>query len=98
MSDKKWDNYQKPTAKELKQTLEPLQFKVTQKDGTEKPFKNEYWDNTEEGIYVDLLSGEPLFLSKHKYKSGTGWPTFFDVLSKESTFEKADNTLFRKDV
>lgn len=68
--------YEKPSQAELKRMLSPLQFKVTQQDGTERPFHNEYWDNHEEGIYVDIVSGEPLFSSRDKYESGTGWPSF----------------------
>jgi len=60
----------------LKETLTPMQYKVTQHDGTEAPFDNEYWDNKADGIYVDVVSGEPLFSSKDKYDSGTGWPSF----------------------
>ncbi len=70
--------------------LSPLQFKVTQKDGTEPPFKNEYWDNKEEGIYVDVVSGEALFSSKEKYKSGTGWPSFSKPLEEKNIVEKTD--------
>jgi len=65
------NNFVKPSKQELKQRLSKLQYKVTQKDATERPFKNEYWDNKKEGIYVDVVSGEPLFSSKDKYKSGT---------------------------
>lgn len=68
--------YEKPSEAELKRLLTPLQFRVTQKDGTERPFNNEYWDNHEVGIYVDIVSGEPLFSSRDKYESGTGWPSF----------------------
>ncbi|MCF4174536.1 peptide-methionine (R)-S-oxide reductase MsrB [Vibrio sp. McD22-P3] len=68
--------YTRPDNNEIKQTLTDLQFYVTQEDGTEKPFNNEYWDNKEDGIYVDVVSGEPLFSSTDKYKSGTGWPSF----------------------
>lgn len=82
--------------RELKSELTELQYKVTQEDFTETPFKNEYWDNKREGIYVDLTSGEPLFSSKDKYVSGTGWPTFSKPLQKESIVEKEDNTLFTK--
>ena len=69
-------DYEKPSRAELKDMLTPLQFTVTQQDGTERPFNNEYWDNHQEGIYVDVVSGEPLFSSKDKYESGTGWPSF----------------------
>ncbi len=89
-----WKNYTKPSAKELKEQLSPIQFKVTQKDGTERAFTGENWDNKEAGIYVDVLSGEPLFSSTHKYKSGTGWPSFWDVIEKENILEKEDNSLF----
>lgn len=81
---------------ELKKKLTPLQYKVTQEDGTEPPFKNEYWDNKKEGIYVDIVTGEPLFSSKDKYDSGTGWPSFTKPLVKENIFEKADNSWFQK--
>jgi methionine-R-sulfoxide reductase len=81
---------------ELKKKLTPMQYKVTQEDGTEPPFKNIYWDHKEEGIYVDIVSGEPLFSSKDKYDSGTGWPSFTKPIVKESVIEKPDNTLFSK--
>lgn len=74
--------------------LTPLQYKVTQQEGTEPPFKNEYWDNKEEGIYVDIVSGEPLFSSKDKFKSGTGWPSFIRPLEGHHIVEKTDKTLF----
>jgi methionine-R-sulfoxide reductase len=86
--------YMKPSKEELKKKLTPLQYKVTQKDGTERPFDNEYWDNKKDGIYVDIVSGEPLFSSTHKYKSGTGWPSFFQPLVKENIVEKTDRKLF----
>jgi len=79
--------------KQLKQKLSPMQYKVTQQNGTERPFENEYWDNKEEGIYVDVVSGEPLFSSKDKYKSGTGWPSFTKPLSKANVMEKEDSSL-----
>ena len=85
----------KPSKEELKNKLTPLQFKVTQKEGTEPPFKNEYWDNKRDGIYVDIVSGEPLFSSLDKYKSGTGWPSFFKPLEGENIVEKEDKRLFR---
>ncbi len=78
------------------QSLSEIQYKVTQKDGTEPPFKNEFWDNKEEGLYVDVVSGEPLFSSKQKYDSGTGWPSFYDVVDKDFIVEKVDRKLFRK--
>lgn len=91
-----WDGaqFKKPSEKDLKKTLSAIQFKVTQKDGTEPPFKNEFWDNKEEGIYVDIVSGEPLFSSKDKYDSGTGWPSFFKPLAKENLVEKEDKGFF----
>lgn len=83
-----WKSKKKIT--DLKKKLTPLQYKVTQEDGTERPFKNEYWDNKKEGIYVDIVSGEPLFSSKHKYKSGTGWPSFYKPIDKKFIIEKTD--------
>lgn len=74
--------------------LTELQKHVTQNEGTEPPFDNEYWNNEEPGIYVDIVSGEPLFSSTHKYKSGTGWPSFYDVLVKENFEFYEDNKLF----
>jgi len=78
----------------LKNTLSPLQYKVTQQDGTEPPFHNEYWDLKADGIFVDIVSGEPLFSSKDKYKSGTGWPSFTRPLVPENVIEKRDESLF----
>lgn len=75
---------------ELQQHLTPEQFAVTKKDGTEPPFRNEYWDNKEPGLYVDVISGEPLFASVHKFDSGTGWPSFFQPLDKSAVVEKED--------
>ena len=69
-------NFKKPSQEELKRKLTPLQFEVTQNNGTESPFNNEYWNNHKEGIYVDIVSGEPLFCSTDKFESGTGWPSF----------------------
>ena len=80
----------------MKKQLTELQYKVTQENFTETPFKNEYWDNKRDGIYVDLISGEVLFSSKDKYKSGTGWPTFSKPIQEEAVVEKKDNTLFTK--
>lgn len=89
----KYENFDK---EERLAELTDLQRKVTQKDGTEKAFDNEYWDNKEAGIYVDIVSGEPLFSSLDKYKSGTGWPSFFRPLEPENILLLEDNTLFMK--
>ena len=86
--------YTKPSDEELQARLTPLQYKVTRKNGTEPPFKNEYWDNKKEGIYVDIVSGEPLFSSRDKYKSGTGWPSFTKPLVADNIVEKTDRSLF----
>ncbi len=86
--------YTKPNDEELRDKLTPLQYKVTQHDGTERPFSNTYWDNKLEGIYVDVVSGEPLFSSLDKYKSGTGWPSFIRPLEPENIVEKKDRSLF----
>jgi peptide methionine sulfoxide reductase msrA/msrB len=88
--------YMKPTDEELKKKLTPLQYKVTQKDGTERAFNNEYWDNKREGIYVDVVSGEPLFSSGDKFKSGTGWPSFIRPLESDNIVEREDAKLFMK--
>ncbi|RLC22386.1 MAG: methionine sulfoxide reductase [Deltaproteobacteria bacterium] len=80
----------------LKNRLTPLQYQVTQKNGTEPPFDNEYWDNKKDGIYVDIISNEPLFSSRDKFKSGTGWPSFTRPIAKDSTREIEDNSLFMK--
>jgi len=86
--------YAKPSDDVLRKRLTPLQYEVTQKEGTEPPFKNEYWDNKREGIYVDIVSGEPLFSSRDKYKSGTGWPSFTRPLVPGNIVEKKDRRLF----
>ena len=78
---------------ELRERLTELQYYVTQEDGTEPPFRNSYWDNKASGIYVDIVSGEPLFSSEHKYKSGTGWPSFWRPLVPENIVEHKDNKL-----
>lgn len=82
--------YFKPDEAELKTKLTPLQFEVTQNDATERPFNNEYWDNKKEGIYVDIVSGEPLFSSKDKFRSGTGWPSFTKPIKKSNIRKKTD--------
>jgi methionine-R-sulfoxide reductase len=87
-------NDAKKSDAELRQSLTPMQYKVTQKDGTEPPFRNEYWDNHEHGIYVDVVSGEPLFSSLDKYESGTGWPSFTRPLAPENIVRKKDRMLF----
>ena len=78
----------------LKKILTPLQFEVTQNDATEPPFRNKYWNNKREGIYVDVVSGEPLFSSIDKYKSGTGWPSFTRPIEGASLIQKEDNSWF----
>ncbi len=86
--------YLKPSDEELKKILTPLQYTVTQENGTEAPFKNKYWNNEEEGIYVDIISGDPLFSSTDKYKSGTGWPSFTKPIFINKIIEREDNSLF----
>ena len=90
----KTTSFVKPDQATLKKMLTPLQYKVTQNAGTERPFDNAYWDNKKEGIYVDIVSGEALFSSVDKYKSGTGWPSFTKPLVPESIVEKEDKSLF----
>jgi methionine-R-sulfoxide reductase len=87
-----WDasKAHKPDAAALRQSLTPLQYKVTQEEGTEPPFHNEYWDNHQAGIYVDVVSGAPLFSSLDKYESGTGWPSFTKPLAPENIHTKSD--------
>lgn len=83
-----------PSREELKKQLTPIQYKVTQEDGTEPPFENAYWDTKDEGIYVDVVSGEPLFSSNDKYDSGTGWPSFSKPIEKGNLTEKVDRSFF----
>jgi methionine-R-sulfoxide reductase len=78
----------------LRQRLTPLQYEVTQREGTEPAFANEYWDEHRDGIYVDVVSGEPLFTSRDKYDSGTGWPSFTRPLRDEAVTTKTDFKLF----
>ena len=85
--------YKRPDDKTLKQTLSEMQYQVTQKESTEPPFQNEYWNNKADGIYVDVVSGEPLFSSTAKYKSGTGWPSFWEPIDSEFVVEKEDYKL-----
>jgi methionine-R-sulfoxide reductase len=83
----------KPSADELKKKLTPEQYRVTQQCGTEPPFRNEYWDNHKPGIYVDIVSGEPLFTSLDKFDSGSGWPSFTKPIENGHVNEKTDRTL-----
>ncbi len=92
VSDRK--KFIKPSNEVIKKMLTPLQYKVTQKNGTESPFINEYWDNKKEGIYVDIVSGEPLFSSIDKFKSGTGWPSFRKPIDDRNIIEKKDKSFF----
>ena len=100
---KTWQNHeppqskhQKPSKAELKKRLSPIQYTVTQENGTEPPFDNEYWNHKKEGIYVDIVSGEPLFSSTDKFNSGTGWPSFTRPLEPDNIVEKQDNSLFMR--
>ncbi|MBI4796102.1 MAG: peptide-methionine (R)-S-oxide reductase MsrB [Deltaproteobacteria bacterium] len=86
--------YAKPSDEVLRKKLTPLQYKVTQQEGTESAYKNEYWDNKREGIYVDIVSGEPLFSSLDKYESGTGWPSYTKPLAPENIVTREDRRLF----
>jgi methionine-R-sulfoxide reductase len=87
------NNFQKPPAAELKQKLTPMQFAVTQHAATEPSFRNEFWDNHKPGLYVDIVSGEPLFSSLDKFDSGCGWPSFSRPLATNDVIEKVDNSL-----
>ena len=86
-------DFKKPSDAELKKELTPLQYQVTQHEATERPFQNEYWNNHEAGIYVDVVSGEPLFSSLDKYESGTGWPSFTKPLEPKNVKTKTDRSL-----
>ena len=81
---------------ELKQTLTEEQYQVTQCSATEPPFRNAFWDHKESGIYVDIVSGEPLFSSTHKFDSGTGWPSFVQPIEAENVTEHVDGVFFMK--
>ena len=89
-----WKDFHKPDGAALRKRLSPQQFDVTQKEGTEPPFNNAYWDNKAPGIYVDVVSGEPLFSSRDKYDSGTGWPSFTRPLVPENIVTREDKSLF----
>jgi methionine-R-sulfoxide reductase len=88
------DEFTKPSDEELRKRLTPEQYKVTQHEGTEPPFRNEYWDNKQPGIYVDVVSGEPLFSSLDKYDSGTGWPSVTKPLEADNVAVRQDRKLF----
>jgi methionine-R-sulfoxide reductase len=90
----KMTNFTKPSDEELKKKLTPIQYDVTQNEGTERPFSNEYNDNHRAGIYVDIVSGEPLFSSLDKFESGTGWPSFVRPLEPANIVEKTDRKFF----
>ena len=86
--------FKKPSDDELRQQLTSMQYRVTQHEGTEPPFQNEYWDNKEPGIYVDIVSGEVLFSSLDKYETGTGWPSFTKPLAPENIVTHTDHKFF----
>jgi methionine-R-sulfoxide reductase len=86
--------FKKPEDAELRRALTPEQYQVTQREGTERPFQNAFWDNHRPGIYVDVVSGEPLFSSLDKFDSGTGWPSFTRPLEAATVREKTDQSLF----
>ena len=88
------DKFQKPAAAELKKKLNPMQFESTQHAATEPPFKNEFWENHKPGIYVDIVSGQPLFSSLDKFDSGCGWPSFSKPLGDKEVVERSDRSLF----
>ncbi len=96
----KKNNYLKPDKKEIKKKLSPLQYKVTQENATESPFNNEFWEASRQGIYVDIVTGEPLFSSIDKFDSSCGWPSFTKPLEGEAVVEKQDYTfnMIRKEV
>jgi len=89
-----WQDFSKPSKQQLKKQLTPIQYAVTQEDETEQAFNNAYWDNKRAGIYVDIVSGEPLFSSADQYKSGSGWPSFTRPITPNAVVEKEDNSWF----
>jgi peptide methionine sulfoxide reductase msrA/msrB len=91
-------DWTRPSEQTLKQQLTPMQFRVARKNGTEPPFDNEYWNYKKAGVYVDIISGEPLFSSRDKFESGTGWPSFTRALVPENIIEKKDRLLFMRRV
>lgn len=96
--EKVMKEYKKLSKEELKEKLNPMEYKVTQENGTEPPFKNEYFNHFEEGIYVDVTSGRPLFTSKDKFDSGCGWPAFSKPIEQEVVKENMDTTFGMKRV
>lgn len=84
--------YTKPSSEELRKNLTPLQYRVTQESGTERPYENEFWQHREEGIFVDIVTGEPLFSSRDKFDSGCGWPSFTRPLEQDYVTEKEDRS------
>jgi peptide methionine sulfoxide reductase msrA/msrB len=92
--EKSKESWSKPDDMDIKKQLTTLQYKVSRENGTEPAFNNEYWDNKQEGIYVDIVSGEPLFSSADKFKSGTGWPSFTKTLEQDHVIEKTDKSFF----
>lgn len=86
------ESFEKPSDGEIKAKLDSMQYRVTQHDGTEPPFRNKYWNNKKKGIYVDIVSGEPLFSSNEKFRSGTGWPSFWAPIVKDNVIEKVDRS------
>ena len=94
VTEASFSNFEKPAESELKERLSPLQFAVTQKAKTERAFANEYWDEHRAGIYVDIVSGEPLFSSADKFESGTGWPSFTKPIDEDFVVTKTDRSWF----
>ena len=92
--EEKLAHFHKPSEEVLKKELTPIEYDVTQKEGTERPFDNAYWNEKHAGIYVDIVSGEPLFSSKDKFDSGTGWPSFSKPIDPKYITEKKDRRLF----
>lgn len=88
--------FEKPGRDELRRMLSPMQYRVTQEAATERPFENEYWENKKEGIYVDVVTGEPLFSSRAKYDSGTGWPSFLRPLEPGNIAYREDRKFFSR--
>ncbi len=91
--ERPWVAFEKPPEEEMRRRLDPGQFAVTQQEATEPPFRNEFWDHHEEGLYVDIVSGEPLFSSLDKFDSGCGWPSFSRTLEGSEIVERTDHKL-----